>query len=393
MNVETIILAPPAAPAERPHHPFSPSKLQYLEANPNYVGEERDTPLEASLRGTAQHNAAEDHTDIDDPTLADHEAEAVANCKAYRDSLIAKHPGGTVLKEVYLPIDDKKILFNGVWHEGTTAGYIDLAVVAHDELYADIADWKFGLWSVEPTENNLQGIAYLLGLFKKFPKLKWITVHFVMPHLDTIDYHTFSHDQFEALYLRVCVVVARALKAQTSGSFETCKVKAPSCLFCGNKGICTSVAEFALKTSKKFAPLMVPENVTPSTFCDVTQSSLTMTVAQLMEAWGKAMRAQITARTIEDDAWQPEGYVLRSRANREIVDEKRVEELAKAEGLSDAQIAACRGLTFTPLYRAIRDRAGRGDKKQAEADFRDKLIEAKAVEEKPPTVFLERIKS
>ena len=378
--------------AERPHHPFSPSKLQMLEANPNYVGEDKD-PGVASLRGTAQHNAAEGHTNLDDPTLEDHEAEAVSMCKSYRDQIIAKHPGGTVLKEQYLPIDDKTFTFNGAVHVGTTAGYNDLAVISADELYADVVDWKFGLWSVEAAENNLQGIAYLLGILKKFPKLKWITVHFVMPHRDTIDFHTFSHTEFEALYLRVCVVVARALKAQTSGNFDACSVKAPSCLFCGNKGTCTSVADFAIKVGHKYMPLTVPATVTPSTFADVAQSGLVMTVAQLMEAWGKAMRAQITARTIEDDAWHPDGYLLRSRANREVVNEARVLELAKAEGVDEKTLDGCRSLTMTPVNAAIRALAGRGDKKAAEEAFREKLIADGCLVEANPTIFLERVKS
>lgn len=384
--------APPAA-AERPHHPFSPSKLQYLEANPNYVGEQKEKPLEASLRGTAQHNAAEDHVDIDDPSLEDHEAEAVADCKRYREQLIEKYPGGTVLKEVYLPIDDKKIFFNGVHHDGTSAGYIDLAVISKDQTVAEIADWKFGRWSVEPAENNLQGIAYLLGLVHRYPSLKMVTVHFVMPHREEIEIHTFTHDQFESLYLRVVTVVARAHFAQTSGNYDTCKPMAPSCLFCGNKATCTSLAKLVLKVGHKYSPLDVPASVTPSTFADVAQSSLTMTLAQLMEAWGKAMRAQITARTIEDDAWHPDGYKLVSRANREVADEAKLVEMAMKEGLTAAHIEQCKSISMTPLYKAIRDRASRGDKKAAEQAFREKLIEDGCLVEGNPTIFLERIKT
>lgn len=379
--------------AERSHHPFSPSKLQYLEANPNYVGEERDTPLDASLRGTAQHNAAEGDVDLDDPTLEDHEAEAVADCKNYREQIIAKYPGGTVLKEVYLPIDNKQFTFNGVIWLGTTAGYIDLAVVSATQTEAEIADWKFGLWSVEKAENNLQGIAYLLGLFKLYPKLEKVTVHFVMPHREEVEVHTFTRDEFEGLYLRVCTVVARALAAQTSGNFDACKPMAPSCLFCGNKATCTSLAGFVLKVGKKFAPLQIPTDINPTTFNKVEEASMTMTVAQLMESWGKAMRRQITERTIEDEKWNPENYVLRQRANREIVNSDRVVEMAKARGVSDKVLEGCWDITLTPVFKAIRDTKGRGEKEAAESDFREALISDGCLTEKPPTIFLERLKS
>ena len=251
-------------------------------------------------------------------------------CKSYRDQILARYPGGEVLKEVYLPIDASKIFFKGESFVGTTAGYIDVAVISADQKTAEIIDWKFGAWSVEPAKNNLQGIAYLLGLLFRVPTLEAITVHFVMPHRDEIDFHTFQRADFADLHLRVSTVVARAHFAQTSGNFDRCNVMSPCCLFCGNKGTCTKVAEFALKVGKKYSALHVPENVTPSLMNNSAHAKQSMEVAQLLEAWGKAVRAQITARAIEEDVWLPEGYKLRARTASEITDWRRVVEMAKA---------------------------------------------------------------
>lgn len=388
MNTDTIKLEP----TERVHHPFSPSKLQYLEGSPAYSSRQSDSV--ASRAGTKQHDAAEEHVDIDDPTLSDKEAEAVAMCKSYREQLISKHPGGETLKEVYLPVDDKKIVFAGKVWEGTTAGYVDLAVVSADKKHADIADWKFGLWSPEPTANNLQGIAYLLGLYFKYPSLEEITVHFVMPHREELDTHTFTCDQFQALYLRVCTVVARAIEAQSKDDPTlSCTALLPTCLWCAEIGKCAKVTAFALKVGHKYHAPSVPEQLNPSLITDPKQATKAMEVAQLMEAWSKAVRAQITARVVEDDAWMPEGYVFRDRTDCEMPDWKKVEEFAKTKGISQAAIDEAKSMAVTPLNKAISDNAPRGSKKEAMAAFKKEMIDKGLLVPKPTIYFLERIRS
>lgn len=378
---------------ERLHHPYSPSKLQYLEASPHWTGEESKN-TEASLAGTAQHDAAEDHVNIDDPALNDRQAEAVAMCKAYRDGIIAKYPGGTIQKEVYLPIDDEVIVDEaGNPFCGTTGGYLDFAILSADRRTAEIIDWKFGLWSVEPAENNLQGIAYLLGLVKQNPEIEQVTVHFCMPHRDEITLHTFKREQFPALLLRVKTVVARAIEARRSKDTSTCTATVSSCLFCGNKGKCAALAKFALKVANKYAPAKVPDHVTPSLLTDPTKSKQSMEIAQLLEAWGKAIRAQITARVIEDEEWMPEGYTFRSRANNELKDLKKLLKMARAAGVSKAAIREALSAHLTPIYTALRALHPRGSKDKAEDEFRQKLLAEGALEAKPPTYFLERLKT
>jgi hypothetical protein len=381
----------------RLHHPFSPSTLQYREVSPYWTPDNKGE-TDASLAGTAQHDATEDSIDIDNPKLADHEADAVKMCKEYRDALIASRPGCHVLKEVYLPIDNAKVT-DDKGHEfvGTTGGYADLAIVSADKKSADVVDWKFGLWSVEPTENNLQGMAYLLGLVHLYPSLEEVTVHFCSPHRNEIDTHTFKREEFPALLLRVKTVVARAITAtRADRDTSKCPPSVNTCLWCGNKGTCQALAGFAIKLGKKYSPLSIPDEVTPSLINNAQQATHTMELAQLMETWGKAVRAQITARVIEDenDVWMPAGYKLVEKSDRDIVDAKKVEEIARKEfGLSDAAIDAAKSIKLTPLNKAIADANKRGEKKEAQARFRDMLLSVGATKENPSIYFLERIKT
>ena len=57
---------------ERIHHPYSPSKLQALEACPKYEGVQNDNP--ASAMGTAQHDIVE--SGLDNPRIPDAKAMA-----------------------------------------------------------------------------------------------------------------------------------------------------------------------------------------------------------------------------------------------------------------------------------------------------------------------------
>jgi len=374
---------------KRAHHPFSPSKLQYLEASPLFKGEDHET--EKSLAGTKQHDATEDDKfSLDDPRLNDEEAEAVLACRNFREDIKRKHPGGIALSEVYLPMDDDKLEVDGVIWEGTTAGYLDFAWIRAGGTEAEICDWKFGLWSVEPAENNLQGIAYLLSLVFAYPSLKKVTVHFVCPHQNSVDSHTFTSDQFNNLSLRVKTVVSRALQARKDSN---CTATVSTCLWCANKGTCPVLAKFALKVGHKYAPAEVPENVTPSLMTDPASSTQLCGIADLMAAWAKAVRAQLTAHAIENEDWLPEGYVMRSRQDNKILDWKGIRAAAKAAGVTEAQLDEAMRITLTPIDKAISDMSERGGKKIAVAAFKESLVQQKLMEKESPIYFLERLKT
>lgn len=386
----------------RGHHPYSPSSLQARSVSP-YWANRKSSNTEASEAGTKQHDATDGDIHLDDPSLTDTQAEAVAMCQRYRDNILAnKYPGGKRVSEIYLPIDDElvKDSTGTVWL-GTTGGYLDCALISADETEADILDWKFGMWSVEPAATNLQGHSYLLGLFKKYPKLQRVTVHFVMPHRDEIDFHTFERAEFEGLYLGVVLAVRRAmmatedLKANGDKATEGCNPTTSSCLFCGNLGRCAIAAKFALVIGKKYAPVKVPASIDVTLISsDPAQVKDGLELASLMATWAKAYRAQVTEKAIEDDKFIPEGYKLTSKADREIIDEKLfIETAIKEFGVAPEAIEACKKLPLTPIGKLIRDTAERGQKELKEKKFNDATIENKSVERGQPYTFLERLRS
>jgi hypothetical protein len=329
---------------ERPHHPYSPSSLQYLEACALFKS--RSDANARAVAGTIGHNVVD--TGEDDDRLSDKDAAAAADCLelvAERKALMqeaAKRAfdselqtywntsGGpnppvppdpskfqvTELKEIYLPVDDRE--FDDC--KSTTAGYVDLCLINHDFTYAELLDWKFGMWAVESADKNLQGIAYSLGLFKKYPTIKEILFTFKQPHLNLVTSHKFTRANIADLYLRVQAVVAKARVARKSvkekNDWTLATPRVPCCNFCANLGTCPRGLEFACKVSHKFLPLEFPEDVDPMKIMDPHNTQLALRLAAVMKIWADAFKSRVTDRVLSRQCDAPEGYCIQERDGR-----------------------------------------------------------------------------
>lgn len=379
---------------QRKHHPYSPSTLQSLEACPSYIGKQSDTPHERTTAGTRAHGMVESGTD--DNRLDDEDAVAAAECMDFvsrrrqlmdearaRDIETFKYviPEVTELKEAYLPIDD----------EDTTAGYCDWALIDHTGTNAEMGDHKFGMWPVEDAKNNLQGIAYALGLFKRYPTLKTIHFWFHQPHLELITDTIFTRSQIPELYLRVKTVVARAREARRTADFSTAKAYVPNCSFCANLGKCPVVAEFACRVGHKFHPLEIPADITPTMVLSSRDTTLAMRLSQTVAVWAQAFRTQTTDRVLRGDANIPAGFKLEQRSKREVVDGPKFKEIA-LHHLTEAEYAGiCDVPGFGATEEIIKEKAPRGSKKAAIEDFQKELEEGGAVRKGDPYCFLRAV--
>lgn len=389
---------------ERVHHPFSPSSLQNRQACPKYKN--RNSTNAAAIAGTMQHDMAERRED--DLRLSDRQAEAVAQCVMFVDERAANYPGGTVIQEVYLPIDDDVIVVDearveqfdivgedgqispgfrgaGKRHvfDGTTAGYLDHAIISADETEAEIIDYKYGKNAVTDAEDNLQGIAYMLGLKKLYPNLVKCRVTFLMPALDELSEHTFDLRDTSSLYLRIRTVVGRAVEAaKDPQDFSTANPNIGTCVFCNLVGRCPKVAELVINLTKKYRPLSVPENCNPTTINDPRDVDMGIRLADVVKAWAEAYRRQATEKTIENLDFVPEGYVLISTQKRKILEPKKVGDIAKTflppemhdriEALYDIPLGGCEDL--------IKEASPRGSKEATVDLFGAMILEAGAVE-------------
>lgn len=384
--------ASPANPAEdRVHHPYSPSTLQSLEACPCY--QSRSSEHVRTIIGTIAHKSTE--TRMDDNRLDDDDAAAAAECLDFYDNrkqAMISHcgPGITELLETYLAVDDCLFTDGDAVVKATTAGYVDRVVISPDKTVAELFDWKFGMWPIEQAENNLQGIAYVLGLFRAYPSLQTAKFFFKQPLLDSIQEATFTRDQIPVLYLRVQVVVANAREARrlmALNDWSKARPMVPACNFCANIGSCPAVAAFACSVGSKFFPLEIPENITPTMVHSKENTTLGLRLAQVLAVWAKSYRAVITDRVIRRDALPPDGYALTSRSEREVVDPAGYKKIAR-QYLTGKEYLATLDVSITKVEKKISEKAPRGQKTATVDEFKKKIEDAGVITHGQPYAFL-----
>lgn len=377
------LISPPA----RSHHPFSPSQLNSLEACPAYEGAQNENA--AAFLGTLQHEAVERLTD--DPRLSDGQAFAVSECITYAENIAALYRNPRVLRELYMPIDEEAYVVEiagvNTLVNTTTGGFADIVIVSEDETEAVIIDWKFGRNAVTEAKSNLQGIAYLLGVFRMFPTLKKISVRFLLPHLDQKSENTFSSDEFTDLLLRVKVVVARARAAREAKDFSTARPNIGSCMWCANIGKCPAVAALAIKIGKKYSPAVLPDNLSPTLLFDPKQVELGIRLADVVKTWADAFRRQATEKAICDETFVPSGYQLVSMPGRtKILDVPEVERIARTFLPTEyhGALEKLREIPITRIDELISLVSRRGEKESTIERFREALIEAGVIERGEP---------
>lgn len=359
---------------ERIHHAFSPSTLQMLEVCPNYQSAQSDSP--AARAGTLQHAVTE--SGQDNAELTDEQAERAAEAMAFYQGRLATLAGPVLeLSESYLPVDD----------ENTTAGYIDRAAISHDRKTAFLVDYKFGRWAVEKAENNLQGIAYALGVFHAFPTVEEVHVHFFQPAVKGGNSAVFYRSGVASLLLRIKVVVHRAMRARETQDYSAALPTTPGCLFCANISRCPAVAAAVLNTAKKYSPVDVPDEVTPTSLVSPEQASLRLRLAAVMEVWAGAVKRLESSRILRGDAEVPLEYELVSSAKRSVVDPEKFKQVALIY-LTDAEFAQCIDIGLTKVEKAISSKQPRGQKKEALEAFDVALKQAGAVKMGQPYAYL-----
>lgn len=414
--------------ATRIHHPYSPSKLQPLEACAKY--ESRFTESEAATTGTMQHDVAE--SGEDNQNLADFKIMAVIESMKFVDERLSLYPGGKLVKEQYLPIDDEKIQVRGeplevltdptdpdsdtvlvptfIDFTGTTAGYLDVGIISADEETGEVIDYKFGKVAVENAGNNLQGYAYLLGLRKVFPKLKKGILWFFMPHRDELTgaefdlveqklVRVYSQDvgwvaapaHAGGMYLRIKTVVARAVEAnRVEDDYSMATPTESSCLFCARLGKCPKVRELALNVGKKYRPLEIPQSVSTTVFSDPADVERGIKFAAVIKQWAESYRTGATNKTIDNPEFCPKGFTLVSTTKRIIKDDRKLGDLAKTFLPEDKhkEVEKLFSVAIGPLEKLISVAAPRGQKEKTVEAFGAKALETGVLEEGQPFAFL-----
>lgn len=284
----------------RQHHDLSPSKLGYLAMCPSWINDpNRDSS--AADEGTLLHKVCE----LKDLSLCQTEEQRLLTsmCIDYVETLV--RPGDTVLPEEKIAVLD--VLY----------GTSDLILI-HTDDSADVVDYKFGRKEVEDSSTNIQGHAYTLGVFLKYPKVKVIRTHFLQPRLGEVSYHQFTRElDMDRLMMGVMRIASRYNLKET----KEFVVDANVCLYCGRKTFCPELDRLAGVIARDNAITVKSRIFTPEALAADPKAMVeVLAVIPLIEKWCAHVKATAN-RMAKEDAVEFPGMRLYSRAgSRSLID-------------------------------------------------------------------------
>lgn len=296
------------------HAKYSPSTLNYRAKCPGYAP---GTGGAAADEGTLMHHAAETG-EMED--LNPEQRAQVEMCLQYVDSLLA--PGGRLMRE-------KCVRVHGSDGEELTWGTSDIVIVNPDEVH--VVDFKFGQLPVPDAEHNLQGWAYLLGVWE-LPETQGIdraTVHFLLPRRDEISLATFTRtDHHSNMLAKIEEVVTRCLMKDPT------RVAGKHCRYCSAKAQCSEFIGKTLAVAKQTDSSLpdIPQLSDVKSLTDPRMLGQVLDLVPMIEDWAKQVRSH--ALDMARQGVDIEGYHLATRnAARTIKDVLLAWEVAEELGV------------------------------------------------------------
>ena len=360
------------------HHEFSPSQLMYREACPGWKPDEGPQSIQAA-EGTMMHQALEtgDHKGL---------TEEQTRCVNMVGDLF------TSMKEELVVGEDKCEVHQEIrlGIMGLTFGTADLVLVSG--AHAKIGDAKFGWNPVEDAETNLQGWAYAIGVYEKWPSVDHVEVVFAQPRLDSVSRANFYRKaDLERMKLRVMTVIARAKDHKP----EDLKPSEFACLYCGAKATCVALHKKALVISSKFIELSPDKELldiyNPEQLATPELRGKAEILRRILEPWCEKVKKENIRFVLEEGGEVP-GFEVKSRAGKRTVTDPQITwELVK-DRLTPDEFAAVTEVSVAQLLKAYSEKAPKGSKERFKQEIEDRLTDAGVLQGGNEVRYLQRIK-
>jgi hypothetical protein len=273
--------------------------------------------------------------------------------------------------------------------DGTTFGTADIVMVKGDR--AIIGDAKFGWTAVEDAEYNLQGWAYAVGVFEKYPEVQMVDVVFAQPRLNMVSRHAFYRSvDLDRMKLRVATVIARA-----KHDVKELNPTEWACLYCGAKATCTALHKKALIISSKFSSLTPDGELldlyNPEQLATPELRGKAEILRRVLEPWCEKVKKENLKHALETGEDIP-GFELKSRSGRRSVSDPQITwELVK-DRLTPEEFASVTEVSVAQLLKAYSDKAPRGSKEKLKQEIEDRLNDAGVLQGGNEIQYLQRKK-
>lgn len=361
------------------HAEFAPSSLSMFEKCARYTPEAGDDKIWAK-EGTAMHHAMETG---DLAGLDGEQRVCVERCwEVFEEET---KDATEIHKELTLEIAGN-----------TTFGTADLIALWPKKAF--IGDAKFGRIAVTDAKINLQGWAYAIGLFERYPQIDDITVMFVQPRLTMVTSHSFNRQKdFERIKGRVDSIIEKATLARKSKKKDYYSPNEISCLYCGNRASCPAVAKLAVPVARANDTTLaknLPKLIDPKKLTTPVLRSNAEVTRRILEKWCDAVKQwcdsvkehNVSAVVNGEDV---PGYSIRYRKNpRKILSIDAAFEAVK-DRMSRPEFEALCSVSISALVESISSKL---DGTVSAGKLRDQLVgqleEANAISEEISTPYL-----
>jgi len=362
--------------AEKLHAEHGPSSLKYKEICPSWKN--REGKNWASEKGDRIHEAME----FDDPSKCANDEE-----RAMYESL--QGYVAQIMRGKQVTRDQREIKVNiDLGRKRSTFGTCDRFVIYSDDT-ADAIDYKTGFGAIDDAEINIQGQAYVLGLFQKFPHVKQITMYFLVPARDEVSMHTYMQSDMGSIRLRVSTVIERA---NSGGMYNP---QPGVCDYCGFQSRCSALAEKALLIAKRYDTdgLTIPESVRGSEQDDPAKVSELLTLVPIIEAWATGVRKRATEMAVDSGIELPGYKVIEMTKPRTITSALGAYEAVKDSVDLRDFLSTVDKVSMTKLEELFAQKAARGTKAKTRAALEGKLRDLGVLQDEGITYQLRKLKN
>jgi len=361
------------------HAEFAPSSLAMFEKCARYTPEQGDDKVWAQ-EGTAMHHAME----TQDLTGLDGEQRVCVE-KCWEVFEEETKDAKEIHKELTLEIADSK-----------TFGTADLIALWPKKAF--IGDAKFGRIAVTDAKINLQGWAYAIGLFERYPDIDDIAVMFVQPRLTKVTSHTFNRQKdFDRIKGRVDSIIERAALARKSKKKDYYSPNETSCLYCGHRASCPAVSKLAVQVARvndKTLEKNLPKLIDPKKLTTPVLRSNAEVTRRILDKWCDAVKQwcdEVKEHNVSSvvNGEDVPGYSIRYRKNpRKILNIETAFKIVN-DKMSREEFEALCSVSISALVEKI---SSNGGGTVSAGKLRDQLVgeleERNAISEEVSTPYL-----
>jgi hypothetical protein len=360
--------------ADRGHAEFSPSSLKYVQGCAAYHGKDGSSP--AAEMGTRIHEALE----VRDPSALHNEEELdlYNRCADMEDEYLAEMFVDGISEDHYEVQVDVEL-------DGTsTFGTCDRLTIDEDGSFAVLADYKTGISTIDKPHENMQAIAYTIGVFQRFPKLQKLTFAFYVPqrHSSPLE-GDFQRSELSDLIEMLSNVIKEGERVRPMWGGGQCPPSGEcnptqNCRFCRFEDRCPALGGMVLDVAsnlkrKDFTNIDIEAVDDPASIEELWN------ISKIVEAWAKRLRARAMDMAHEGAEF-PSLRLSSMGSPSKVVDNHKFIEIATNMGVDTDELLESATFAVTKTAKIVGSTADKGEKGQKSAEFLDACKDAGALE-------------